>query len=171
MKSWKTVKKDGVEFLVLPAIDRERHELPSTAYGAEVEHDKDGRPISVALPEDYAVPFAPAGKEVAFKRLYTIKAVKPDGTLVQIPFEDQINNNVASPENAIGLRGYQRKGFHILFDFETHEGAMCPTWDCWAKWDSKLHGFCSEKHMAITKPKDDAAGSRFGQNATTSASW
>lgn len=170
MKSWKTKKVDGVEHLVLPNVDRELNELPSGAYGAIVTHDKDGRTETVELPEERLVPFQDAGKRVEFKRLYTIKGMSPDGTLVQIPFENQINNNVASPENAIGLRGYLRRGFTVFFDFETHEGAFCPTWGCWAKWDEDHQGFCSPSHQGITKPRDDA-GSRFGQNATTSSSW
>ena len=92
--------------------------------------------------------------------------MKLDGTLIQLPLEGQINNNVASPENAIGLRGYDRKGTFVFFNYDTHEGAFCPTWGCWAKWDKKNDGYCSERHAAITKPKSTAGA--FGSGATTS---
>lgn len=169
MKNWKTKTVDGVKGIVLPKIDRELHELPSTAMGAKVRLDNDGNPIEV-VDEASFVPFADPGKRVASKRLYTIKVIKGDGTLIQVPFENQVNNNIASPENAIGLRGFQRKGFQVLFDFETHTAAFCPTWGCWAEWNDKLDGFCSESHREITKPKDDDS-SRFGTNATTSSEW
>lgn len=169
MKNWKVTTKDGQKGIMLRTIDREYHELPSTAYGAEVEHDHDKNPIKVTLAEDRFLPFGKVGARVAAKRLYTVKGEKPDGTVIQIPLENQINNNVASPENAIGLQMYQRRGINVLFDFETGEAAFCPTWDCWAPWNGKLNGFCSEEHKAITKP--DPGNSPFGSQVTTTRSW
>lgn len=178
MKNWKTYTEKADEekgtpeqrFLVLPKIDLEEHEMPSTAYGVSVEHDDDGRPLKVELGAR-RVPFDRPGKRVEAKRLYTVKAVKADGTLVQVPYEEQINNQKASPQDALGLRVYQRRGQHMLFDFETHKGAYCPTWGCWAEWNDDFDGFCCNEHRAITKPRDAVTGSPFEQNATTSATW
>lgn len=169
MKNWKVVTEDGKKGVELRTIDRELHENPATAYGAESKHDKDGNVIETTVPEKRVIPFADPGKRTGSKRLYTIKAEKRDGTLIQIPLEDQINNNVASPENAIGLQLYARRGINVFFDFETGEGAFCPTWDCWAQWNSKLDGFCSEEHRHITKGNEEEG--RFGSGATTSRTW
>ena len=169
MKTWKTKTKDGQKYLVLRSIDRELHELPSSSFDSKTEHDKDGNPVKVDVPEERLLPFAEPGRRVAAKRLYTVKAEKADGTVIQVPLEGQINNNVASPENAIGLRVYAGRGTTMFFDFETGEGAFCPTWDCWAEWNDKLDGFCHESHKAVTKGSESEGA--FGQGATTSRTW
>lgn len=159
------ITKDGV---TLPPVDRELFELPSSAYQAEVEHDKDDRVVSVELAEERFIPFEKPGKVVEHKRIYTIKGVKKDGTVLQMPLEDQINNNIASPENAVGLQFYVRKGIIPFFDFATMAGAFCPTRDCWAKWNNKFEGFCCEQHKLITRPGDPTRG--FGPGSTTTTS-
>lgn len=169
MKNWKVVKRDGQAGIVLGEVDREEHELPASAFGAKVEHDKDDRVVSVEFPEERFLPFDKAGKNVGYKRLYTVKAEKTDGSVIQVPLEDQINNNVASPENAIGLQFYARRGVNLLFDFESGEAAFCPTWDCWAQWNKEFGGFCCAAHKEITKP--DNEGGSFGQGATTSRNF
>lgn len=169
MKTWKTKTKDGVKGIALRVIDRDEYEFPAAAYGSETEHDKDGRPAKVDVPEERFLPFAAPGGRVGAKRLYTIKGEKADGSVIQIPLELQINNNVASPENAVGLRAYDRRGINVFYDYETGEGAFCPTWDCWAAWNPKLEGFCTEAHKEITKPNRE--GGAFGQGATTSRNW
>lgn len=159
------VKEAGVN---LKAVNREDHELPSSAFGAKVTHDKDGNPTKVELAHERRLVFDKPGKRVGAKRLYTVKAQKPDGSLIQIPLEGQINNNVASPENFLGLRYYEKKGFQIFFDYDTGKGEVCPSWDCWAQWNDLYDGFCCQEHKDITKPnKGDGA---FGAQATTSAS-
>lgn len=169
MKTWKTTTQDGVKGIVLREIDRELYELPASAFGSVTEHDKDGNAQEVAVPEARFLPFNEAGKRVANKRLYTVIAEKPDGTVVQIPLENQINNNIAAPDMFIGLQFYSRKGFNVFFDLETGKGAVCPTWDCWAAWDDKLDGFCCEAHRQITRPTKEAGS--FEQNSTTSTIW
>lgn len=169
MKNWKVVTRDGNKGLLLREVDREYNENPSSAYGSTSTFDKDGYVTNTELPEERFVPFAKAGRRTGSKRIYTIKAEKADGTLIQIPLEDQINNNVASPENAIGLQLYSRRGVNVFFDYETGEAAFCPTWDCWAAWDPKLDGFCTEEHRNITKGDEDEG--RFGSGATTSRNW
>jgi len=169
MKTWKEKTIDGVKGIVLRDVDRELYELPDSAFGAEVEHDHDGKPIKVELAEKRFLPFAPAGARVEAKRLYTVKAEKTDGTVVQIPLEPQINNNIAAPDMFIGLQFYTRKGYNVFFDLETGVSAHCPTWGCWAKWDPKYEGFCTEAHYQITVPTKSEG--QFGQNTTTSRTW
>lgn len=169
MKTWKTKTVDGQKGIVLHPVDEELYELPSSAFGAVVEHDKDDRVLKVELPEERFVPFNKPGARVGAKRLYTVKGMKADGTLIQIPLEDQINNNVASPADAVGLRGYVRRGIDVFYDFDTGEGAYCPTWDCWAEWNGKLDGFCTDAHREITKGAEGSGP--FGQGATTSRNW
>ena len=158
------------EGIKLPPVDREEFELPSSAFGAKVKLNKDGNPVTVTIPKENILPFAEPGKRVGAKRLYTVKAVKPDGSVTQIPFEAQINNNVASPENALGLQYYVRKGFMVLFDFGSGTGAFCPTWDCWAKWNPEFGGFCCLAHKEITAPESES-GPGFGEGSTTSSIW
>lgn len=168
---WKTKKKDGVEYLVLDAVDSEQLDYePASAYGADVELDSDDRVTKITFEEERLMPFSKPGVRVEAKQLYTVKAMKPDGTVIQVPLERQINNQVASPENAIGLRSYERRGFTFFFNFDTHEGAFCPTWGCWAKWDKKFDGHCSVAHQNITEPKNE--NQTFGgEGVTTSSRW
>lgn len=170
MKTWKTKKVDGVKGITLRNVDRDLHELPESAYAADVELDTDGKATKVGLAEDRFLPFAEPGGRVAAKRLYTVKAEKPDGAVVQIPLEPQINNNVAAPDMFIGLQFYTRKGFNVFFDLETGEPAFCPTWDCWAE-AGKFDGCCSQAHAEITMPADDSSRNTFGGEATTSRTW
>lgn len=169
MKTWKTKTVDGVKGVVLREIDRERYPLPESAFGADVTLDGDAKAIEVVIPEERFLPFEKAGKRVAAKRLYTVKGEKPDGTVIQIPLEGQINNNLAAPDMFIGLQFYTRKGHNVFFDLETGVGAFCPTWDCWAEWNKEINGFCSEGHQNITKPVKEAGA--FETDSTTSAIW
>lgn len=144
------------------------------AYGVEFDKDDDGQPIadSVRYPgegDTFTVPFAPPGRKVEHKVIYTVKALSPDGVLVQLPLEEQINNHVASPEDFVGLRFYTRKGFNLFWDFEQRLGVFCPTRDCWAKWNIQFDGACSPQHKAITIPTK--APGKFSDGATTSRAW
>jgi len=113
------------------------------------------------------------------KQLYVIKALMPDGRLVQLPFEQQIQNNAGGdPADAIGLRRYQRKGIKVLIDFDTLVPVYCAALDCWAQAaaDGDHIGFCSARHAKYTLPNQykDAGTivhSIFGENATTSRTW
>ncbi len=122
-------------------------------------------------------------------RLYTVKAIHKDRRLVQLPFEEQIQNTAGGDlEDAIGLRRYQRKGIHILIDWNTLLTVYCAAWDCWAQasevdTDGNLvplepaaPSFCTLRHAAHTMPnkyKDAGAilSGMFGDNATTSRTW
>lgn len=123
--------------------------------------------------------FQAPGRNLPKKRLYTIKAIHKDGRLVQLPFERQIQNNAGGdPEDAIGLRRYERKGIHILIDWTTLMPVYCASWGCLAQADQggQFAGFCTEKHAKHTLPnqyKDAGAitSGIFGQDATTSRTW
>lgn len=160
------VTKEGI---ILPNVDRELFPTPSAAFGAVVKHDKDGRVLSVELEEDRLFPFHKPGGRVKHDVLYTVKAMKPSGAVVQLPLEDQINNHVASPENMVGIMPYVRKDFVMFWDMAKNKGEMCPTKDCWAKWNDKFTGFCHPDHLAITSPQGNSLG--FGEGATTSKSF
>lgn len=156
-------------------VSVELAESPSTAaFGVSFDLDDDGKVIedSVHYPEDMSMvelAFAPPGRRVEHKVIYTVKAIGPDGTIVQLPLEEQINNHVASPEDFVGLRFYTRKGFRLLWDFEQSKGVFCPTRDCYAAWNDEFSGTCSPQHEKITVPKQSPG--RFSDGATTSRSW
>lgn len=120
--------------------------------------------------------FQNPGQNLPKKRLYTIKAFKPEGGLVQLPFEPQIQNNAGGdPEDAIGLRRYARKGYLLLMDPITLQPVYCAAWGCWAQADGKT-GFCSVRHAAHTLPnmyKDagEIVSGLMSQGVTTSRTW
>jgi hypothetical protein len=120
--------------------------------------------------------FGKPGLNLPKKRQYTVKAFHKDGRLVQLPFEGQIQNNAGGdPEDAIGLRRYQRKGIVLLFDFETMQPVYCAAWGCWARADGRT-GFCTDKHAAHTLPnryKDagEIVQGLMSQGVTTSRTW
>ncbi len=153
----------------------DRVETPSaSAYGVEFDLDSAGRPIANTVKyagdgDDISLKFASPGLPVEHKVIYTVKAISPDGTLVQLPLEEQINNHVASPEDFVGLRFYTRKGFTVLWDFEHRLGVYCPTRDCWAKWNNTFDGACSPQHKSITIPTKEPG--KFSDGATTSRAW
>lgn len=122
------------------------------------------------------------------RALRVVKALKPNGNLVQIPIEGQINNAAAgNPEDAIGVRHYARKGYIILMDLEAFLPVYCLARNCWAAAmvpglskrfpahvDVIGSGYCSYDHMVFVEPNlaRNAAGlGMFGLNATTTRSW
>ena len=119
------------------------------------------------------------GRNLPKKRQYTVKAIHRDGRLVQLGFEPQIQNNAGGdPEDAIGLRRYERKGITLLFDFTTFRPVYCAAWGCWAQADQGgiYVGFCSERHAKHTLPnryKEAGAimGALMEQGVTTSRTW
>lgn len=134
----------------------------------------------VIVPEKVnTLKFQKPGRNLPKKRLYTIKAIHKNGTLVQLPFEAQTQNNAGGdPEDAIGLRRYQRKGIKVLIDFQTLVPVYCAAWDCWARaaQEGPFVGFCTQRHAKHTLPnqyKDAGAivSGIFGENATTSRTW
>ena len=91
------------------------------------------------------------GRNLPKHRLYTVKAIHKDGRIVQLPFEAQVQNNAGGdPEDAIGLRRYQRKGIYLLIDWNTLRPIYCAAWDCWA--EAEATGFCSMRHAQHTLP-------------------
>lgn len=79
----------------------------------------------------------------------TLKMVSPAGELVQIPYEEQVNNIAGSL--ADGRVRYETKGY------KRTRPALCPAKDCFrpaAVEDGKFlyFGYCSENHRARTEP-------------------
>lgn len=141
-------------------------------YGADQEF--------IITPERVAtLKFTEAGRNLPKKRLYTIKAIHKDGRLVQLPFELQIQNNAGGdPEDAIGLRRYQRKGIHILIDWSNLAPIYCAAWDCWARAanQGQFIGFCSERHARHTLPNRYKGAGEIVQGmleagVTTTSTW
>ncbi len=123
--------------------------------------------------------FTRPGQNLPKKRLYTVKAIHKDGRIVQLPFEAQINNSAGGdPEDAIGLRRYQRKGITLLIDWDTMTPVYCAAWGCWAQAQAGTDwaGFCSGRHAQHTLPNrfNDAGNITRGlmeQGVTTSRVW
>ncbi len=173
MATWKVTTReiDGekVRGIVLPNVDRSELDfIPSAAYGSTPVYDSEGLLVDVEIPENRFVPFAKPGSRVASKRLFTVKAHAPNGALVQIPMEDQINNHTQSPSTGLGLAPYIRKGFTVYWDPTDGSTAFCGTRDCYAE-PAKGSNFCTAAHKQIAAP--DGARDGFGEGATTSRIW
>ncbi len=80
----------------------------------------------------------------------TIKMLRPDGNLVQLPYEEQINNLAGSISDAT-VR-YTDK------DFKLTEPTLCPSQDCWnpglvEKGNYTFGMYCSADHQTRTERK------------------
>ncbi len=123
--------------------------------------------------------FQQAGRNLPKKRLYTIKGIHRDGRLRQLPYEDQIQNTAGGdPEDAIGIHRYQRKGIHMLIDWETMIPVYCGAWGCFAQaaQSGEFVAFCSMRHAVHTLPNkykegDQAMMGMFSRDSTTSRVW
>ena len=78
----------------------------------------------------------------------TLKMVKPDGTLVQIPYEDQINNLAGSISDA--KERYREKGFKMT------DPDLCPSQNCYELsilegGNFVFRGYCSNDHLTRTE--------------------
>ncbi len=116
------------------------------------------------------------------KRLKVMKAMKPDGTLVQLPWERRVNNaSVGRDNDQIGLLPYTDKGYILLQDEQKYP-YYCFAIDCWAAAmrtaikaaypefvDAIGTGYCSIAHGDHTNPNKSAG--IFGEAATTSQTW
>lgn len=108
----------------------------------------------------------PARRLEQGRALRTIKHLKPNGVLGQIPFEGQINNTAAGDmSDAIGVKKYQRKGSIIFFDFDNAQPVYCMARNCFAaamipelveEYPQHANvvgsGYCSYDHMVFTEP-------------------
>ena len=123
--------------------------------------------------------FDKPGRNLPKKRLYNIKGIHKDGRFVQLPFEDQIQNNAGGdPEDAIGLRRYERKGITLLFNWETFCPVYCGAWGCWAQatQGGPFMAFCAMRHAEHTLPNKYKNAGEIGQSlmeqgVTTSRVW
>lgn len=88
-------------------------------------------------------------KKIIAQRM--LKMVKPDGNMVQVPVEEQINNGRGSLYDPIAR--YKEKGFKLP------SPTRCNLRDCWdasAVVNGKYSygGYCSYEHMVIIEGKD-----------------
>lgn len=119
------------------------------------------------------------GRNLPKKRLYNIKGIHKDGRIVQLPFEAQVQNNAGGdPLDAIGLRRYQRKGIHLLIDWDTMCPIYCAAWDCWAQAQQggNFVGFCTLRHAQHTLPNQYKGAGEISRGlmeagVTTSNVW
>lgn len=124
----------------------------------------------------------PARRLEQGRSLRTVKVLKPNGVLGQIPFEDQINNTAAGDgSDAIGVKKFAKKGFLILFDFDEMQPVYCMSRNCFAaamvpelaeRFPEHTgvigSGYCSYDHMAFTEPNlANSNNGMFSTNATT----
>jgi hypothetical protein len=122
--------------------------------------------------------FQKPGRNLPKKRLYNIKGLHKDGRLSQFPFEPQINNTAGGdPQDAIGLRRYQRKGIYLFIEWDTMRPVYCGAWNCFAQaaQEGEFVGFCSMRHAQHTLPNrfKNAGGmmNALGRDVTTSRVW
>jgi hypothetical protein len=118
-------------------------------------------------PEDVEfLSFDRPGRNLPKKRLYNIKGIHKDGRFGQFGFEPQIGNNAGGdPEDAIGLRRKQRKGIHLLIDWDTLVPVYCAAWGCWAQAEpgGNYVGFCTLRHAQHTLPNAYKGGSEISK--------
>lgn len=152
------------------------------AYAAEIPADaiisaySDDQEFVIDPDKVKTLKFQRPNRNLPKKRLFNVKAIKPTGDIVQLPFEPQIQNTAGGNiADALGLRRYQAKGFFILMDFQTLQTTYCGGWDCWARAlaDGGPHtNFCGEMHSKHTRPNQGAAkGFGFGEGVTSSRVW
>lgn len=143
----------------------------SAAYGVNVTLDEEGRVQKVVYPgrdTEFELTFQDPGQSRDIKNLYTVKAFDPGGVLVQLPYEEAINNDAGAPGTQAGIRFYERKGYLLLWDFDREVGVYCPAWGCWAAWDNQRDGFCCQAHKDKAGRQQNPG--QFGVGATTSQS-
>jgi hypothetical protein len=168
--------------MLFPEMDFD--EYGPTAWGAstdnlEVTGSTDTQEFFLDAAKLKHLPVMAPGTNLPKKRLYTVKALHRDGRLVQLGAELQIQNNAGGdPEDMIGLRRYQRKGLHVLIDFETGTPWYCAAWGCFAKalTDGRFVGFCDERHAKHTLPNayknaGQIMAGLMEQGVTTSRTW
>ena len=121
--------------------------------------------------------------------LRTIKALKPMGGLVQLPWANTINNAAGGDEaDMVGVRRYQKKGYHLFLDPQTGQPMYCYSLNCWAAamvpalvQEYPEHtgalgtGYCSLRHFQMTAPNEakrflTGYTGMFSDGATTTAS-
>ena len=106
------------------------------------------------------------GRKVPWKNMKVMKALQVDsdgiltGNVSQLPWEATVNNGVSgNPEDQIGLKKYERKGFILLVESDGTP-IYSTLWDDWAEYDAE--------YEAKIRHRNQGESGKFGQNATTS---
>lgn len=96
-------------------------------------------------------------------RMRTIKMVKTDGTMIQVPVEPQINNGAGSIADPI--ERYKRKGYKMA------SPVRCALRDCFAEAANSggrmtLGGYCSPEHLRHVEGKTAQSLLRDGESVS-----
>ena len=138
---------------------------------AFVQEDKDSQYVNTKKFKKQTLKFTaqgkyPDGRKVPFKNMKTMKALQVDpdgmvtGNVVQLPWEQTVNNGVAGePQDQIGLKKYERKGFIFCVN-EDGSPIFSTLWDDWSEYDAAYEA-------KIRNSYQGEAG-KFGTRATTS---
>jgi len=138
---------------------------------AFVQEDKDSQYVNTKKFKKQTLKFTaqgkyPDGRKVPFKNMKTMKALQVDpdgiitGNVVQLPWEQTVNNGVAGePQDQIGLKKYERKGFIFCVN-EDGTPIFSTLWDDWSEYDAAYEA-------KIRNSYQGEAG-KFGTRATTS---
>ena len=164
-EDWALYGPQGFAAVIPEGVDRE-------TFSAEQQFVIDPERVKFLM-------FDKPGRNLPKKRLYNIKGIHRDGRFVQLAFEDQIQNNAGGdPEDAIGLRRYERKGITLLFDWELFCPVYCGAWGCWAQASQggPFMAFCAMRHAEHTLPNKYKNAGEISQGlmesgVTTSRVW
>jgi len=146
---------------------------PSTPDDNEafVQEDKDSQYVNTKKFKKQTLKFTaqgkyPDGRKVPFKNMKTMKALQVDpdgmitGNVVQLPWEQTVNNGVAGePQDQIGLKKYERKGFIFCVN-EDGTPIFSTLWDDWSEYDAA--------YEAKVRSSYQGEAGKFGTRATTS---
>ena len=138
---------------------------------AYVQEDTDSQYVNTKKLKKQTLKFTaqgkyPDGRKVPFKNMKTMKALQVDpdgmitGNVVQLPWEQTVNNGVAgNPEDQIGLKKYERKGFVFCVN-EDGSPIFSTLWDDWSEYDPV--------YEAKIRASYQGEAGKFGTRATTS---
>ncbi len=138
---------------------------------AFVQEDKDSQYVNTKKFKKQTLKFTaqgkyPDGRKVPFKNMKTMKALQVDpdgmitGNVVQLPWEQTVNNGVAGePQDQIGLKKYERKGFIFCVN-EDGTPIFSTLWDDWSEYDAA--------YEAKVRSSYQGEAGKFGTRATTS---
>lgn len=144
-------KLEDIALGKLGVINRQRakENLPPIQFATEAERQREIDNVVTQLLADRRAEGPPPPPSPIPKSL---KMLKPDGSLVQLPYESQINNLAGSLEDAVAR--YRNKGYKLAVDSEGR--TLCPAQNCWEVavvegGKNTFGGYCSADHQARTE--------------------
>lgn len=145
---WQKLQDLALNELATVNRRRAQENLPPIQHTSEEEKEKAIQRIITDLLADRNAEGPPSDGPIP----KTLKMVKPDGMLVQLPYEAQINNLAGSLEDAIAR--YRNKGYKLAVDGDGR--TLCPSQNCYnpAVVDggrNTFGGYCSADHQQRTE--------------------